>query len=111
MKICSTFSGATPARSTAALTAAAPRAVALTGDSAPWKPPIGVRAKEQMTTGSAAAVMTGVSVSESFRGGIRGGEGPLASGASQQLATLAGEGQRAAVRAPGDRLIHRPAQA
>ncbi|MNN93762.1 hypothetical protein D3C81_2122710 [compost metagenome] len=68
MKICSTFSGATPARSTAALTAAAPRSVALTGDSAPWKPPMGVRAKETMTTGSDAAVMRGVSSMNRFAG-------------------------------------------
>ena len=44
MTICSTWSPETPARSRAAFTAAAPRSVALTGDSAPWKPPIGVRA-------------------------------------------------------------------
>ena len=57
MTIWSTFSGGSPARSTAALTAAAPSSVALTADSAPWKPPMGVRAKPAMTTGSEAWVM------------------------------------------------------
>ena len=41
----------------AALTAVAPSSVAFTLDSAPWKPPMGVRAKEQMTTGSEGWVM------------------------------------------------------
>jgi hypothetical protein len=53
MKICSTWSPETPARSIAAFTAAAPSSVALAPASAPWKPPIGVRANETMTTGSA----------------------------------------------------------
>jgi two-component system nitrogen regulation sensor histidine kinase GlnL len=53
MKICSILSASTPARATAARTAAAPSSVALTPESAPWKPPIGVRANETMTTGSA----------------------------------------------------------
>ena len=44
IRICSTASAATPARSTAAFTAAAPSSVAETGASAPWKAPIGVRA-------------------------------------------------------------------
>ena len=44
MKICCTCSPATPARSSAAFTAAEPSAVAFTGDSDPWKAPMGVRA-------------------------------------------------------------------
>jgi hypothetical protein len=44
MKIFSTASGETPARSTAAPTAAAPNCVALAPARLPWKLPIGVRA-------------------------------------------------------------------
>ena len=44
MKIFSTASGETPARSTAAATAVAPSWVALAPARAPWKLPIGVRA-------------------------------------------------------------------
>ena len=44
MMICSTLSGARPARSSAAFTAAAPRSVDLASDSTPWNPPIGVLA-------------------------------------------------------------------
>ncbi len=44
IRICSTASGSTPARSTAAFTATAPSSVAEAPASAPWKPPMGVRA-------------------------------------------------------------------
>ncbi len=44
IRICSISSGETPDRSTAAFTAAAPSSVALTEPSAPWNPPMGVRA-------------------------------------------------------------------
>src|ERR1700749_2585597 len=46
----------TPARSTAALTAVAPRSVAVASESAPCIEPIGVRAIERMTVGSSAMV-------------------------------------------------------
>src|SRR6185312_12573123 len=46
----------TPARSTAALTAVAPRSVAEASASAPCIDPIGVRAIERMTVGSLALV-------------------------------------------------------
>src|SRR5579864_8428509 len=50
--VLSTSSGLMPARSTAALIAAAPRSLAASGDKSPWKPPIGVRAAPTMTIGS-----------------------------------------------------------
>src|SRR6187200_2762765 len=46
----------TPARSTAAFTAVAPRSVAEASERAPCIEPIGVRAMERMTVGSAAVV-------------------------------------------------------
>ena len=49
----------TPARSTAALTAVAPRSVAEASASAPCIEPIGVRAMDRMTVGSAAVVAIG----------------------------------------------------
>src|SRR5258706_9895233 len=49
-------SGLTPARSTAALTAAAPSSVALAPARAPWNPPMGVRAYEAMTMGAEAGM-------------------------------------------------------
>src|SRR5471032_3024955 len=49
---CSTASGATPARSTAARMATAPRSLAVTLEKSPWKAPMGVRAAPTMTTGS-----------------------------------------------------------
>jgi hypothetical protein len=69
MKIICTWSGLTPARSSAAFTAAAPSSVACAPDSEPWKPPMGVRAKEAMTTGSEPLVGMGRSC---FRGSGEG---------------------------------------
>src|SRR6185437_3898739 len=50
--VLSTSAGLTPARSTAALIATAPRSLAASGAKTPWKPPIGVRAAPTMTMGS-----------------------------------------------------------
>ncbi len=55
--VLSTSSGRMPARSTAALIAAAPRSLAASGDKSPWKPPIGVRAAPTMTIGSLVMVI------------------------------------------------------
>src|SRR5450830_19473 len=49
---CSTASGATPDRSTAARMATAPRSLAVTLAKSPWKAPMGVRAAPTITTGS-----------------------------------------------------------
>src|SRR5262245_49234541 len=49
-----TSSAARPARATAALMAVLPSSGAASGASAPWKPPIGVRAMPTMTMGSCA---------------------------------------------------------
>ncbi len=59
MNTLSTCSPLTPARSSAALIAVAPRSVAFTGARAPWKPPMGVRANEAMTMGSVVSDMGG----------------------------------------------------
>src|SRR5471030_1468148 len=50
--MCSTDSGLTPARSTAALMATAPRSLAVTPEKSPWKAPMGVRAAPTITIGS-----------------------------------------------------------
>src|SRR6476659_9238805 len=50
----------TPARSTAAFTAVAPRSVAETSASAPCMDPIGVRAIDRMTVGSSRVVAMGL---------------------------------------------------
>ena len=47
-----TSPGDRPARSTAALTATAPRSLAESDEKSPWKPPIGVRAAPTITIGS-----------------------------------------------------------
>src|SRR5689334_8292009 len=62
----------TPACSTAAFTAVAPRSVAETSASAPCIEPIGVRAIERMTVGSSAMVAMGL---PHFTLPLDGGEG------------------------------------
>src|SRR4029450_11478106 len=56
MMASSMSAGFTPARSTAALTATAPKSLADSDAKSPWKPPIGVLAAPTMTIGSFSMV-------------------------------------------------------